>query len=92
MYRDHDYDGFTVEFSCDGEYSHGQWCGVSGDGAGYSYKITKKTDLAATYNSETITMTHNIQVTEYVGISKFSVPINTVKIKGFDKFNIEDWV
>lgn len=100
VYHDTDFDGYVVEFSCDGDYRHGQWCGVSGedatitsgDGTGYFYKITAKNDLSATYTSSRITMHHKITVKSYVGVGKFSVCVNTNTIKGYDYFNIEDWV
>ncbi|OOM81645.1 hypothetical protein CLPUN_10260 [Clostridium puniceum] len=92
-------DSYTLEFSCVGQYRHGQWVGVtgldvdiSGDGSVYSYRITKRNDLSANYTSSRITMHHDIEVKEYVGVGKWSVPVNTNTVKGYSYYNIEDWV
>lgn len=100
VYRDLDETNYKVEFSCSGSYTHGQWCGVSGEDAElsnagssfYSYAITSKKDLSATFTSDRITMHHDIMVTGYVSLPGFSYPSTKVEIKGYDYFNIDDWV
>jgi hypothetical protein len=100
VYSDLDCDNYTVEFSCSGQYRHGQWCGVSDEEAEltnsqqgfFSYAITSKNDLSAEYTSDAITMQHNITVTGYVGVGRVCYPASRVTLKGSDKFNIDDWV
>ncbi|WP_026887170.1 hypothetical protein [Clostridium beijerinckii] len=100
VHRNHNLgDGYSVTYSCSGQYRHGQWCGATDGDASItsiaplmSYSITDK-DLSLSYDSDTITMVHSVTIQGSYGVGKFSIPvISGLVVTGTDNFKIEDFV